>query len=69
MRHDLTRFGVDSQMQLAPLSWLAAVLLRIPLTLTEDLQAGAVQHDVDGFVMADRTRRASGEATAAPAQG
>jgi hypothetical protein len=26
VRHDLTRFRVDSQMQLAPLPWLAAML-------------------------------------------
>ena len=44
VRHDLTRFGIDSQMQLAPLPWLAAVLLGIPLALTEDLQAGAVDY-------------------------
>ena len=69
VRHDRTRFGVDSQMQLAPPPWLAAMLLRIPLALTEDLQAGAVQHDVNRPVMADSTRLASGEAAATPAQG
>jgi hypothetical protein len=69
VRRDLTRFGVESQMQLAPLPWLATVLLGIPLALTEDLQARAVQHDVNRSVMADSTRLASGEAAAAPAQG
>jgi hypothetical protein len=42
------------------------MLLGIPLTLTEDLQASAVQNDVNGPVMADSTRLASGEAAAAP---
>jgi hypothetical protein len=66
--HDLTRFGVDSQMQLAPPPWIAAMLFGIPLSLTEDLQAGAVQHGVNGPTMANSTRLASGEAAAAPAQ-
>ena len=69
VRHDFTRFGIDSQMQLAPLPWLATVFLGIPLTLTEDLQTGAVQHDMDGLVMADSAGLASGETTATPAQG
>ena len=69
MRYDLARFGIDSQMQLAPLPWLAAVLLGIPLAWTEDLQARAVQHDVNRSVMAGNTRLASGEAAATPAQG
>ena len=69
VRHDLTRFGIDSQMQLAPPSRLAAVLLGIPLAWTEDLQARAVQHDVNRPVMADSTWLASGEAAAAPAEG
>src|SRR5580692_8488488 len=69
VRHDLTRFGVDSQMQLAPLPRLATMLLGIPLALTEYLQTGAVQHDVDRPVMADSTWLASCEAAATPAQG
>ena len=67
VRHDLTRFGVDSQMQLAPSPWLAAMLLGIPLALSEYLRARAVQHDVNGPVMAASPRLASGEAAATPA--
>ncbi len=69
VRHDLTRFGIDSQMRLAPPSRLAAMLLGLPLALTEDLQARAVQHDVNRSVMAGSTRLASGEAVATPAEG
>ena len=55
-------------MQLAPLPGLAAVLLGILFTLPEYLQAGAVQHDMNGPIMSCDTRLASSESTAASAE-
>jgi hypothetical protein len=46
---------VHREMELSPGSELPAVLLGIPLTLAEQLQASAVQHEVDR-VSAGRTR-------------
>ena len=69
VHHDLTRFGIDSQTQLVPSPWLAAMPLGIPLALSENLQARAVQHGGNRPVMADSTRQASGEAAATPAEG
>lgn len=45
------------------------MLLGVPLTLTEDLQACAVQQDMNGSVIPGGTRLMSGKASPPPAQG
>lgn len=67
MRHDLAGRCIDGQMQLALLLGHAAVLLGIPLALPEHLQAGAVEHDMNGPVVLCSTRLPSRESTAATA--
>lgn len=46
VRDDLARAGVHGQVQLTPLPLPAAVLGRVLFTLAEQLQPGAVQHEV-----------------------
>jgi hypothetical protein len=46
----------------------AAVLLRVPLALAEQLQAGAVQHQVHGPVVRDNPGLATGEGATSPGQ-
>ena len=55
------RCCVHAKVELAPLSPGATVLLRVPLALSEQLQAGAVQHQVQGTVVAGNARLATGE--------
>jgi hypothetical protein len=56
-------------MQLAPVPTCSAVLLGIPLALTEQLQAGAVEHEVSGAVMPGSARLTIGESATTPGQG
>jgi hypothetical protein len=46
----------------------SAVLLGIPLALTEQLQAGAVEHEVNGAIMRRSARLATGEPATTPGQ-
>src|SRR3954454_24507744 len=68
-RRDLTSVvsGIDGEMQLAPGPARPAVLLLIPLALAEELQAGAVDHQVHRAVR-DDLRSAPRKATTAPAR-
>ena len=68
MRHDIAGPGIDGQMQFARLPGCAAALLGIPFTLPEHLQAGAVQHDMNGPIVPCDTRLSSRESTAASAE-
>src|SRR3954469_5679926 len=64
---NLASVGINGEMQLAPGPARPAVLLRIPLALAEQLQPGAVDHQVQRAVR-DNLRAAPSEATAAAAQ-
>jgi len=63
---DLASVGVHSKVELTPLPARATVLLGIPLALPEQLQAGAVQHEVHGPVVPDNPGLAAGEGPTAP---
>jgi hypothetical protein len=65
-RDDLARFGINGQMQLAPGPAGSAVLVTIPLALSEQLQARAVEQQMQGTVR-DDLRPAVGEGATAPA--
>ncbi len=65
---DLAAAGVHGKVQLAPGATRPAVLLLIPFALAEQLQAGAVNHQMQRAVR-DDLRLPSGKAAAAPAQG
>ena len=58
-----------SHLELAPSPRHATMLPGIPLALTENLHARAVQNDVNRSVLAGNTRLASGESAALPAEG
>src|SRR4051794_29475204 len=64
---DLASVGIDGEMQLAPGPGRPAVLLLNPLTLAEELQPGAVDHQVHRAVR-DDLWSAPSKATAAAAQ-
>ena len=65
---DLARGSVYGKMELAPRSARSAMLLCVPLSLSEQFQAGAVQHEVDGTCPAHDTRMPAGERPASSAQ-
>ncbi len=65
---DLAAAGVHSKVQFALGATRPAVLLLIPLALADQLQAGAVDHQMQR-AMRDDFWLPSGEAAAAPAQG
>src|SRR5215207_8693915 len=67
-RNDLACFGVYGQMQLTPGPAGSAVLFAIPFPFPEQLQARAVEQQVQGAVWGNM-RPAVGEAATAPAQG
>src|SRR5918993_1155889 len=60
--------GINGQMQLAPGPAGSAVLLVIPLALLEQLEAGAVEQQVQGAAW-EEVRPAIGKGATAPAQG
>ena len=60
--------NIDREMQLAPLPPRSAVLLGIPLALSEQLHPRAVQHQVDRASAGQHTRLASCECLAAAAK-
>src|SRR3954454_15405715 len=64
---NLASIAVNGEMQLAPGPACPAVLLLIPLALAEELQPGAIDHQVHRAVR-DDLRPAPSEATAAAAQ-
>ena len=65
---NLACVGIDGQVKLAPLPPRSTVLFGIPLALAEQLQACAVQHEVDRASADLDTRLASCERPSAPAQ-
>jgi len=68
MRGDLARAGINGEKQLAPVPACSAVLLGIPLALTEQLQPGAVEHKVNGAIMPGGARLTIGEPATTPGQ-
>jgi len=64
MGGDLAGSGVYGNVELAPLPTGAAVLLGIPHALSEQLQAGAVQHEVHGSVVPDNPGLPTGKGVA-----
>jgi hypothetical protein len=56
-------------MQLAPVSACSTMLLGIPLALAKQLQAGAVENEVDGAVMSGSARLTIGEPATTPGRG
>ncbi len=68
VRCDLARVGIAGEMKLAPLPPRSAVFLGIPLALSEQLQACAVQHEVDRASAGLDTRLPPCERPSAPAQ-
>jgi hypothetical protein len=67
-RNDLARLSINGQVELTPGPAGSAVLLAIPFTFPEQLQAGAVDQQVQGTAWGN-LRPATGEAATAPAQG
>ncbi len=67
VRGDFARVGIDGEMKLAPLPPRSAVFLGIPLALAEQLQACAVQHEVDWASTGLDTRLPPCERPSAPA--
>ncbi len=65
---NLASVGIHGEVELAPLPPGAAVLLRVPLSLAEQLQAGAVEHQVHGAVVAGNPRLATGEGPTRPGE-
>ena len=68
MGGDLAGGSVHREMELSPGSAHPAVLLGIPLTLAEQFQAGAVQHEMDRASAGDDARMLAGKCPASPAQ-
>jgi len=66
---NLAAAGVHGEVKLAPLPAGPPVFLRVPLALPEQLQAGAVQHEVHRPVVPGSTMLPSGESATAPGQG
>lgn len=66
MGSDLARGGIDRNVKLAPPTFLAAMLLCIPLTFPEEFQAAAVQHEMDRTNMLGDTVLSAREAATSP---
>ena len=66
---DLASVGVHGKVELAPLPPRATVLLGVPLALPEQLQAGAVQHEMHGPFVPGNTRLTTSEGATTPGQG
>src|SRR4051794_39392474 len=68
VRRDLAGIGVHGHMQLHPSPACPAVLGSIPLALTEQFQAGAVQHKMDWPVAGMAAWLATSERSSSPAE-
>lgn len=62
MGGDLAGVGVHSDVELAPSPADTPMFLRVPLALAKQLQASAVQHEVNRIGMRGHRRLATGEA-------